>query len=215
MARTAQTRKDPKTGQLVMVRKTSKKSLASRKAPVESAVKKTRRFRPGTVALRQIRHYQKDAGTLIPRLSFQRLVREVVQQFAKDGDTRVQRSALAILQEAAEAHVTEILEDANAIECGVVKKSTLNRDAFRHAARTAQAFSDKCRSLGVGGTWEGRIDNSKNAVLAKAPVHGSSKSAPAEGAKPKGKKEADPEQEAEVEAEEEVSASEEDEIVEE
>ena len=210
MARTAQTRKDPKTGQLVMVRKTSKKSLAARKKPVESTIKKARRYKPGTVALRQIRHYQKDAGTLIPRLSFQRLVREVVQQFAKDTDTRVQRSALAILQEAAEAHVVDVMEDANAIECGVVKRTTLKPDSFRHAARTAQTFSDKCKSLGVGGSWEGQIDNSR-ASLAKAPVHGS-KSVPAEGAKPKGEKEADQE---EVEAEEEVSASEEEEIVEE
>ncbi|KAJ7449683.1 hypothetical protein FB451DRAFT_752176 [Mycena latifolia] len=44
-------------------------------------VKKTHRFRPGTVALREIRRYQKTTETLIRKLPFQRLVREIAQQF--------------------------------------------------------------------------------------------------------------------------------------
>ena len=34
-----------------------------------------RRFRPGTVALREIKKYQKDVSNLIPRAPFQKLVR--------------------------------------------------------------------------------------------------------------------------------------------
>lgn len=196
-----------------MVRRTSTKSLAARKKPVESAIKKkARRFRPGTVALRQIRHYQKDAGTLIPRLSFQRLVREAIQQSPKP-DCRIQRSALEILQEAAEQHIVEIMEDAYAIECGVVKRPTMKEYSFRHAARNAQKFADKCRSLGVGGgSCEGGNINSSNVRLSKAAVHGSSRSAASQDAE-EGAKKAKAEKKAaeEEDEEEEASASEEEE----
>ena len=54
----------------------SKASMAKKKtAPAEGGVK-ARRFRPGTVALREIKRYQKSVDTLIPRAPFQRLVRE-------------------------------------------------------------------------------------------------------------------------------------------
>lgn len=39
------------------------------------------RFRPGTVALKEIRKYQKTTDLLIRRLPFQRLVREISQDF--------------------------------------------------------------------------------------------------------------------------------------
>ena len=44
-------------------------------------VKKPHRFRPGTVALREIRRYQKTSELLIRKLPFQRLVREISQDF--------------------------------------------------------------------------------------------------------------------------------------
>lgn len=45
------------------------------------SVKKPHRFRPGTVALREIRRYQKSTELLIRKLPFQRLVREIAQDF--------------------------------------------------------------------------------------------------------------------------------------
>ncbi len=42
------------------------------------------RYRPGTVALREIRRYQKSTELLIPKLCFQRLVREIAQEFKTD-----------------------------------------------------------------------------------------------------------------------------------
>jgi hypothetical protein len=42
-------------------------------------VKKPHRYRPGTVALREIRKYQKSTELLIRKLPFQRLVREIAQ----------------------------------------------------------------------------------------------------------------------------------------
>ena len=57
---------------------------SSRYAHVQAAtggVKKPHRFRPGTVALREIRRYQKSTELLIRKLPFQRLVREIAQDF--------------------------------------------------------------------------------------------------------------------------------------
>ena len=41
--------------------------------------RKARRYRPGTVALREITRYQKSSELLIRRKPFQRLVREIAQ----------------------------------------------------------------------------------------------------------------------------------------
>jgi len=76
-----------------------------------TGIKKTRRFRPGTVALREIRRYQKSTELLIRKLPFQRLVREIAQD-CKDG-LRFQSSAIAALQEASEAYLTALFEDVN------------------------------------------------------------------------------------------------------
>ena len=56
---------------------------AARKTAQQSTggVKKPHRFRPGTVALREIRRYQKSTELLIRKLPFQRLVREIAQDF--------------------------------------------------------------------------------------------------------------------------------------
>ena len=57
-----------------------KNSKAKKKAaPAEGGVKRKMRFKPGTVALREIKRYQKTIDHLIPRAPFQRLVKSVVQ----------------------------------------------------------------------------------------------------------------------------------------
>lgn len=73
--------------------------------------KRPHRFRPGTVALRDIRRYQKSTNLLIPRLPFQRLVREIAAEYRSD--LRFQGSAVLALQEAAEAYLVSVLEDSN------------------------------------------------------------------------------------------------------
>lgn len=52
--------------------------------------------RPGTVALREIRRYQKSTELLIRKLPFQRLVREIAQDFKTD--LRFQSAAIGALQ---------------------------------------------------------------------------------------------------------------------
>ena len=54
---------------------------ARKSAPTTGGVKKPHRYRPGTVALREIRKYQKSTELLIRKLPFQRLVREIAQDF--------------------------------------------------------------------------------------------------------------------------------------
>ncbi|KAF1324690.1 histone H3, partial [Globisporangium splendens] len=84
---------------------------ARKSAPATGGVKKPHRYRPGTVALREIRRYQKSTELLIRKLPFQRLVREIAQDFKTD--LRFQGSAVLALQEAAEAYLVGLFEDTN------------------------------------------------------------------------------------------------------
>ena len=84
---------------------------ARKSAPATGGVKKPHRYRPGTVALREIRKYQKSTELLIRKLPFQRLVREIAQDFKSD--LRFQSSAILALQEAAEAYLVGLFEDTN------------------------------------------------------------------------------------------------------
>ncbi|GAB4848752.1 Alpha-glucosides permease mph3 [Ancistrocladus abbreviatus] len=84
---------------------------ATKRVPRSSGVKRPHRFRPGTVALREIRKYQKSTDPLIRKLPFQRLVREIAQDFKVD--LRFQSHAIFALQEAAEAYLVALFEDTN------------------------------------------------------------------------------------------------------
>ena len=70
------------------------------------------RYRLGTVALREIRRYQKSTELLLRKLPFQRLVRELAQDLGKMA-IRFQSGAIMALQEASEAYLVGLLEDAN------------------------------------------------------------------------------------------------------
>jgi histone H3 len=78
------------------------RKAARRRVPSHGGIKKLHRYRPGTVALREIRRYQKSTDLLIRKLPFQRLCREIAQEFKTDLHFTAQ-SVLAI-QEAAEAY---------------------------------------------------------------------------------------------------------------
>ena len=71
-----------------------------------------RRYRPGEKALKEIRFYQRNTELLIRKLPFSRLVREVQSYFYRR-EYRWQASAILALQEAAEAHLVGLFEDAN------------------------------------------------------------------------------------------------------
>ena len=85
----------------------------SRSKFATGGVLKPRRYRPGTVALREIRKYQKSFGLLLRKAPFQRLIREITQkEFTRDS-FRFQASAILALQEAVEAYLVRVFEDAN------------------------------------------------------------------------------------------------------
>ncbi|KAK0541444.1 histone H3.1 [Tilletia horrida] len=116
MARTKQTARKSTGG------KAPRKSLATKaarkSAPAVGGVKKPHRYKPGTVALREIRRYQKSTELLIRKMPFQRLVRDILgMNFGYTAPEvphyRIQSSALAALQEATEAYLVSLFEDTN------------------------------------------------------------------------------------------------------
>jgi len=109
MARTKQTARKSTGGKAP--RKQLATKAARKSAPATGGVKKPHRYRPGTVALREIRRYQKSTELLIRKLPFQRLVREIAQDFKTD--LRFQGSAVLALQESAEAYLVGLFEDTN------------------------------------------------------------------------------------------------------
>ena len=109
MARTKQTARKSTGGKAP--RKALATKAARKSAPASGGVKKPHRFRPGTVALREIRKYQKSTCPLILKQPFQRLVRELAQDFK--ADLRFQGCAIMALQEAGEAYLVGLYEDTN------------------------------------------------------------------------------------------------------
>lgn len=87
---------------------------------------KKHRFRPGTVALREIRRYQRETKMLFRRMPFRRLVREIAQIFRDD--FRFQESALAAIQEAAEAYLVGLFEDTNLIAIHAHRVTIMPKD---------------------------------------------------------------------------------------
>ena len=110
---------------MVRTKQTARKQASSAKAPrkmvaIKAArktvpaiggIKKPHRYRPGTVALREIRRYQKSTDLLIRKLPFQRVVREIAQDYKSD--LRFQSSAIEALQEATESYIVSMFEDTN------------------------------------------------------------------------------------------------------
>ena len=74
-------------------------------------VRKPRRWRSGTVALREIRKYQKSTELLIRKLPFLRLLKEIAQ--GHKPDLRFQSTAVLALQEAAEDYLVKMFQQVN------------------------------------------------------------------------------------------------------
>lgn len=101
--------KDPRAAPAKLAKKGKKE--------VKAPQKKRHRYRPGTVALREIRRYQKSTDLLIRRDPFRKLVREVHEKMFQTQslqlNLRYQSLAVDALQHAAEGYLVSVFEDAN------------------------------------------------------------------------------------------------------
>jgi histone H3 len=102
--------------------KTSKNKPRNSHGPI----RKPHRYRPGTVALQEIRRYQKSTDLLIRKLPFQRLVREIAQEFKLN--LRFQSAAISALQEASEAYLVGLFEDTNLCTIHAKRVTIMPRD---------------------------------------------------------------------------------------
>lgn len=134
-ARTKQTARKSTGGKAP--RKQLATKAARKSAPATGGVKKPHRYRPGTVALREIRRYQKSTELLIRKLPFNRLVREIAQDYQPE--FRWCKVAIEALQEASEAYLIQFFEWTNllAIHRGRVTIGTKD-------TKLAKFFLDHC-----------------------------------------------------------------------
>ncbi|CAK1366071.1 histone H3-like centromeric protein hH3v [Cercospora beticola] len=112
-----------------------------RSSGVAESPRKKRRYKPGTVALKEIRRYQKSTELLVAKLPFSRLVREVCMNVAPPGSevTRWQSQAIQALQEAAEAFLVHLFEDSNL--CAIhAKRVTIMQKDIQLARRIRGAW---------------------------------------------------------------------------
>src|SRR3954463_14152452 len=124
MARTKQTARKSTGGKAP--RKQLATKAARKSAPASGGVKRPHRWRPGTVALREIRRYQKSTELLLRKLPFQRLVREVAQEIKIE--LRFQSSSVLALQEACEAYLVGLFEDTQLCAVHAKRVTIMVRD---------------------------------------------------------------------------------------
>ena len=129
MARTKQTARKATDGKCARGKGAPRRALAARKsAPSTGGLKHPHRYRAGTVALREIRRYQKSTELLIRKAAFQRIVRELALEFTVDG-IRFQSHALLALQEASEAYLIALFEDCNLCAIHAKRVTIMARDS--------------------------------------------------------------------------------------
>ena len=108
----------------------SKSKVIKKSAPAQGGMKEEqrakRRHKPGTIALREIKKYQKTVDMMLPRAPFQRLVRNICSDL--DHELRFQSQALTALQEAAEAYIVGVFEDTNLCAIHAKRSTILKKD---------------------------------------------------------------------------------------
>ncbi len=116
------------------------KAIVKKTAPAEGGMKKKFRFRPGTVALREIKKYQKATELLLAKAPFQRFVRAICDGI--DGQLRFQANALLALQEAAESYLTGLFEDANLCAIHANRVTVMKKDMELARRIRGERFQD-------------------------------------------------------------------------
>lgn len=123
-------------------RKEPRRASDARSARRDEPVRKKRRFKSGTVALREIRKYQKSTGFLMQKLPFVRVVREIaIEMSTLNQAIRWQSSALLALQEATEAYLVYLFQDSYL--CTIhAKRVTLMQKDMQLARRIRGKWGD-------------------------------------------------------------------------
>ncbi|KAL8943934.1 MAG: hypothetical protein Q9216_000746 [Gyalolechia sp. 2 TL-2023] len=100
------------------------------RADDEPRVRKPRRYHPGTLALREIRRYQRTTDLLLLKLPFSRLVREIALSLVPAGGEalRWQSQAIQALQEASEAFMVHLFEDTNLCAIHAKRVTIMQKD---------------------------------------------------------------------------------------
>ena len=102
------------------VREMKKRSGRKDRKKEEKSIKKgneqkkegtVKRMRRGLKTLQEIKQYQSNTDWWIQKLSFQRVIREITQDFKTD--VHFQAALIAVLQEASEACLTGFFQDTN------------------------------------------------------------------------------------------------------
>ena len=101
------------------------------------------------MALREIRRYQKSTELLIKKLPFQRLVREISQDFKSD--MRFQGTSVLALQEASEAYLVSLLEDTNLCAIHAKRITVMPKDLSLAKRIRADFVLTRYNSGGSGG----------------------------------------------------------------
>jgi len=123
------TAKIPKRSKLDMMREYRASQEAAGvtvTAPAANIPIKKPRYRPGENSIREIRRYQKSTELLVRKLPFQRLIREIAQNYKSD--LRFQGSAIMALQEAAESYLVGLFEDTNLCAIHAKRVTILPKD---------------------------------------------------------------------------------------
>ena len=125
MARTKQTCRKATGGKAPRRQLTTRTAKYKCRSPT-GQVKKPHRYRPGTVALREIRKYQRSSNLLLRRLPFKRLIKEIAVVYKHD--VRFQSTAVQALQEAAEAYLISLFEDTNLVALHCKRVTIMPKD---------------------------------------------------------------------------------------
>ena len=127
----------------------NKSSQAIQKKPVQKNDKIRRRAKAGTIVLREVKRYQKSVDLLLPRSSFQRIVRSITMTI--NDEMRFRPLALSALQEAAEAHLVGLFDDTNLCAIHAKRMTIMKKDmdlARRIRGDDLRDFRDKMTKRG-------------------------------------------------------------------
>ena len=137
-------------GKRIPSKPTSRKTITGGKQPCKhilhksikcsttGGIKKPHRYCPGLLALREIRRYQQTTDSLIRKTPFNKLIKEISQEYriCPEGpgtpsvQVHFQLTALAALQEAAENYLVGLFEDVNLLAVHAKRVTVMPRDIW-------------------------------------------------------------------------------------